>query len=95
LPDDEYRALASTFGALSDPSRAKIVYSLMHQELCTCDLAAIVGVSESSVSQHLNVLRRLRLVKSRRSGKIVYHSLDDSHIAMLLAVCLEHVRDQS
>jgi len=94
LPDEEYRALASTFGALSDPSRAKIVYSLLHQELCTCDLAAIAGVSESAVSQHLNVLRRLRLVKSRRNGKIIYHSLDDAHISTLLAVCLEHVKDQ-
>lgn len=93
LPMDEYQALAGTFQALSDPSRAKIVYSLLEQELCTCDLAAIVGVSESAVSQHLNVLRRLRLVRSRREGKIVYHTLDDSHIRTLLSVCLEHVRD--
>jgi DNA-binding transcriptional ArsR family regulator len=94
LPMDEYQALAGTFQALSDPSRAKVVYSLLEQELCTCDLAAIVGVSESAVSQHLNVLRRLRLVRSRREGKIVYHTLDDSHIRTLLSVCLEHVRDE-
>ncbi len=93
LPVGEYQALAETFQALSDPSRAKIVYSLLEQELCTCDIAAIVGVSESAVSQHLNVLRRLRLVRSRRDGKIVYHTLDDSHIRTLLSVCLEHVRD--
>lgn len=93
LPAGEYRALAATFQALSDPSRAKIVYSLLEQELCTCDIAAIAGVSESSVSQHLNVLRRLRLVRSRREGKIVYHTLDDAHIKTLLGVCLEHVRD--
>jgi DNA-binding transcriptional ArsR family regulator len=95
LADEEYVSLASIFGALADPSRAKIVYSLLHQELCTCDLAAIAGVSESAVSQHLNVLRRLRLVKSRRNGKVIYHALDDAHIAALLAVCLEHVRDGS
>jgi DNA-binding transcriptional ArsR family regulator len=94
LPPDEYRALAQTFQALSDPSRAKIVYSLLEQELCTCDIAAIVGVSESAVSQHLNVLRRLRLVRSRREGKVIYHTLDDGHIRMLLGVCLEHVRDE-
>lgn len=93
LPGAEYEALAATFQALSDPSRAKIVYSLLHQELCTCDLAAIVGISEPAVSQHLNVLRRLRLVKSRREGKIVYHSLSDGHIETLLNVCLEHVLD--
>lgn len=94
LPGGEYRALANTFQALADPSRAKIVYSLLHQELCTCDLAAIVGVSESAVSQHLKVLRHLRLIKSRRDGKVIYHSLDDAHISVLLKVCLEHVRDE-
>ena len=93
LPDVEYRALADTFQALADPTRAKIVYSLLNQELCTCDLAAIAGISESGVSQHLRVLRRLRLVRSRRNGKVIYHSLDDGHIRTLLAICLEHIRD--
>src|SRR3954468_22797452 len=68
LPDTDYRALANTFQALADPTRAKIVYSLLNSELCTCDLAAIVDISESAVSQHLNVLKRLRLIKSRREG---------------------------
>jgi ArsR family transcriptional regulator, lead/cadmium/zinc/bismuth-responsive transcriptional repressor len=93
LDDDEYRALAETFQALADPTRAKIVYSLLRQELCTCDLAAIIGSSESAVSQHLRVLRQLRLVKSRRAGKLVFYSLDDAHISLLLAVCLGHVHD--
>jgi ArsR family transcriptional regulator, lead/cadmium/zinc/bismuth-responsive transcriptional repressor len=95
LPSQEYSALAGIFAALSDPSRAKIIYSLLSLELCTCDLAAIAGISESAVSQHLKVLRRLRLVKSRRVGKVIYHSLDDGHIRTLLAVCLEHVRDEA
>ena len=93
LDDDAYFELAETFRALADSSRAKIVYSLLHQELCTCDLAAIIGSSESSVSQHLRVLRGLRLVKSRRHGKMVFYSLDDAHIRILLSVCLSHVRD--
>jgi DNA-binding transcriptional ArsR family regulator len=93
LPDEEYRALAATFQALADPSRAKIVYSLLDQELCTCDLAAVVGISESAVSQHLKILKRLRLIKSRRYGKVVYHALDDGHIRTLLEVCVAHVRD--
>jgi DNA-binding transcriptional ArsR family regulator len=93
LDDGEYFALAETFRALADSTRAKIVYSLLRQELCTCDLAAIIGGSESAVSQHLRVLRQLRLVKSRRAGKLVFHSLDDAHISLLLAVCLGHVRD--
>jgi DNA-binding transcriptional ArsR family regulator len=93
LPPDEYRQLAGIFAALSDPSRAKIVYSLLNHELCTCDLAAIADISESAVSQHLKVLRLLRLIKSRRAGKVVYHSLDDAHIRTLLAICLDHIRD--
>jgi ArsR family transcriptional regulator, lead/cadmium/zinc/bismuth-responsive transcriptional repressor len=92
LPAEEYRDLANIFAALADPSRAKIVYSLLSMELCTCDLAAIADISESAVSQHLRVLRKLRLVKSRRAGKVIYHSLDDAHIGTLLEVCLEHLR---
>src|SRR5215203_4797758 len=93
LPDADYSTLASIFAALADPTRAKIVYSILHQELCTCDLAAITGISESAVSQHLSVLRRLRLVKSRRAGKVVYYALDDPHINALLQVCLDHIKD--
>ncbi len=93
LPDGDYSTLASIFAALADPTRAKIVYSILHQELCTCDLAAITGISESAVSQHLSVLRRLRLVRSRRAGKVVYYALDDPHINDLLQVCLDHIRD--
>lgn len=92
LHDEVYAELAETFRALADFSRAKIVYSLLQQELCVCDLAAVVGLSESAVSQHLRVLRSLRLVKSRREGKCVYYSLDDAHIQVLLNVCLNHVQ---
>ena len=67
LDDDLYLQLAETFRALADSSRVKIVYSLLRQELCTCDLAAITGQSESAVSQHLRVLRQLRLVRNRRA----------------------------
>ena len=93
LDDDTYFAVAETFRALADSSRAKIVYCLLRQELCTCDLAAILGHSESSVSQHLRVLRQLHLVKSRREGKMVFYGLDDAHLRVLLAVALNHVRD--
>ena len=93
LEDETYFEIAETFRALSDGTRAKIVYSLLQQELCTCDLAAIIGASESVVSQHLRVLRQLRLVKSQRRGKLVFYSLDDAHIRLLLSVCLSHVRD--
>lgn len=91
LEDAEtYAQLAELFGALADPTRAKIVHTLLQQELCTCDLAAVVGISESGVSQHLRILRGLRLVKYRRAGKLVYYSLDDAHIALLVQVGLVH-----
>ena len=94
LDDDVYFDLAETFRALADSSRAKIVYSLLQQELCVCDLAAVVGMSESAVSQHLRVLRNLRLVRTRREGKLVYYSLDDAHVRGLLAVSLTHLADR-
>lgn len=92
LDDDTYFTVAETFRALSDSTRAKIVYSLLDQELCTCDLAAIIGTSESAISQHLRVLRQLRIVKNRREGKLVFYTLDDAHVRVLLMVCLRHTR---
>jgi ArsR family transcriptional regulator, lead/cadmium/zinc/bismuth-responsive transcriptional repressor len=93
LDERTYGELAEIFRALGDPTRAKIAYGLMDQELRTCDLAELTGISDSAVSQHVRVLRGLRLVRSRRSGKHVFHSLDDAHIAILLQVGLSHVQD--
>lgn len=89
--DTTYVELAGLFGALADTTRVKLVHVLLRQEMCTCDLAATLGVSESATSQHLRVLRALRLVKSRRAGRVVYHSLDDEHIAALICVGLVHL----
>lgn len=66
---------------------------LLRQELSTCALAAITGNSDSAISQHLRLLRQLRIVKSQRRGKMVCYSLDDTHIRILLSLCLSHVRD--
>jgi ArsR family transcriptional regulator, lead/cadmium/zinc/bismuth-responsive transcriptional repressor len=91
VADATYRDLADLFGALADPTRARIVHALLRQELCSCDIAAVAGVSASGASQHLRVLRNLRLVKARRAGKLVYYSLDDAHIALLVQVGLTHL----
>ncbi len=88
--DADYAALARLFGALADPTRAKIVHLLMDQEWCTSDIAAVIGVSEPGVSQHLRLLRTLRLVRSYRRGKFVYYRLDDAHVAMLVRMGLSH-----
>lgn len=90
LPDDAYACLAETFGALADPSRAKIISALRVRELCVCDLAGVVGISESAVSQHLRVLRHLRWVRNRKQGRMVYYSLDDEHVRALLELGLAH-----
>jgi DNA-binding transcriptional ArsR family regulator len=60
--------LSETFGALADSNRAKILHALLGQELCVCDIAAVIGVSDSAVSQHLRILRTLRIVKQRKQG---------------------------
>ncbi len=86
-----YAAVAAIFGALGDPSRAKIVYSLLQQELCVCDLAAVCDLSESATSQHLRILRGLHIVRLRRAGRMSYYSIDDDHIRVLLGVCLNHL----
>lgn len=86
----EYAELAETFRALADASRARIVHSLLRQELCTCDLAAIAGISEPAVSQHLRYLKDIHVVRSRREGRKVFYSLDDAHVRFLFAVTLRH-----
>lgn len=90
-PDGAYHDLAELFGALADSTRARLVHVLLATELCTGDLAAVLGISESSASQHLRILRALRLVKVRRSGKFVYYSLDDEHIALLVKIGMLHL----
>ena len=92
-PDEDYALLAETFRALGDASRAKILHALLSQELCVCDLAALTGISESAVSQHMRVLRGLRLVRNRKVGRVVYYSLEDACIRALLTVALTHLDD--
>jgi DNA-binding transcriptional ArsR family regulator len=88
--DESYVRLAGFFAALSDPTRARIIHMLLELELCTCDIAAVLGITDSAVSQHLRILRSLKVVKSRRGGKYVYYSLDDAHVALLIQVGLTH-----
>jgi DNA-binding transcriptional ArsR family regulator len=92
LGDDVYSQTATLFRALGDASRAKIVFSLLQQELCVCDLAAVCELSESSTSQHLRVLRSLHIVKLRRGGRMSYYSIEDDHVRVLLGVSLNHLR---
>lgn len=95
IPEERaVQRVAETFGALADVTRARILFALAGRELCTCDLAALLGVSPPAVSHHLRVLRNLRLVRSRRDGKVVYYTLDDRHVEQWLEECLEHVSEE-
>ena len=83
--------LCQTFKALGDPSRLKILWALEYQEMCVCDLAALLGITESAVSHQLRLLRTLRLVKNRREGTILYYRLADDHVSQLVRIALEHI----
>lgn len=85
-------ALSETFKAMSDPTRIKIITALTSNELCVCDLAALLELTSSAVSHQLRLLRSQRLVKYRKKGKIVYYSLDDEHISNLIAEGIRHVK---
>jgi ArsR family transcriptional regulator, lead/cadmium/zinc/bismuth-responsive transcriptional repressor len=91
LPADVAGSLAAIFAALGEPTRLRIVHALSAGEWCVGDLAALLGMAVPAVSQHLRVLRELRIVRNRRVGKLVYYALDDAHVADLFAVALAHV----
>ena len=93
-PVDKLAGVAALFGALADPTRIRIVAALSSRELCVCDLAAALGVSESAVSHQLRLLRDSRIVRTRRSGRQIFYTLDDQHVVKLLSQGLEHVEER-
>jgi DNA-binding transcriptional ArsR family regulator len=93
LAEETASALAETFRALGDATRVRILHALSHAEVCVCDLAATMNVTESAVSHQLRFLRSLRLVKSRRDGRHIYYTLADQHIVRLFEQGLEHVQE--
>lgn len=93
MPDESgIQLLADTFRVLGDATRVRIVFALSREELCVCDLAKLVGASQSAVSHSLRVLRQLRIVRYRRAGKIAYYSLDDDHVSKLIRDGVDHIR---
>jgi ArsR family transcriptional regulator, lead/cadmium/zinc/bismuth-responsive transcriptional repressor len=85
--------LSEIFKILGDPTRLKIVVALTKEELCVCDIAALLSITESAISHQLRQLKNLRLVKFRRKGKMVYYTLDDEHIDDLIRVAVRHVSE--
>ena len=92
---DEASRLAEQFKLLGDPTRTRLLYALLEAgELCVCDLAETIGVPESSVSHALRLLRTAGIVRNRRDGRMIYYSLADSHVRLLLDLSLEHLRHE-
>lgn len=85
---------AEMLRALGDPTRLRIAAALAREELCVCDLAALVGASQPTVSHSLRALRQLRLVRYRKAGKVVYYALDDAHVAGVIADMLRHAAEE-
>lgn len=93
IPDERAQSLAEIFKTMGDSSRIKLIFALLQHEMCVCDLAAVSGLSDSSVSHHLRLLRNQNLVKFRREGKVVYYSLADQHVESLFRQGWDHINE--
>ena len=94
MPDDEkLYDLAELFKVFADSTRIKILYALFEAELCVCDIAQLLGLTQSAVSHQLRVLKAGRLVKPRKEGKTVFYSLADDHVRALIAQGMEHIEE--
>lgn len=93
LPDIDVEELARLFKTMGDPTRLRILWALKESEMCVCDIAAFLKISESAVSHQLRNLRILTLVASRREGAILYYRLVDEHVSLLFQLALEHIHE--
>ena len=94
MPDeDTLYDLTELFHIFGDSTRMRILYVLFAAEMCVCDIAALLGITQSAISHQLRLLKSARLVKSRREGKTVFYSLADDHVKTIIDQGLEHVRE--
>jgi len=93
IPEGQVNHLAELFKALGDPTRIRIMDALAKSEFCVCDLVELLNLSQSATSHQLRVLRNNHLVKYRKAGKMVYYSLDDSHVLALYREGIEHISE--
>ena len=85
--------LAELFKVFGDSTRIRILYVLFESEMCVCDIAQILNMSQSAISHQLRVLKQMKLVKNRREGKTIFYSLADDHITMILSQGIEHIEE--
>ena len=94
LPDEEsLYDLAELFKVFGDSTRIRILYLLFESEMCVCDMAALLNVTQSAVSHQLRILKQARLVRNRREGKTVYYYLADDHVRTIIGQGMDHIRE--
>ena len=91
--EDELYDLAELFKVFGDSTRIRILFVLFEAEVCVCDLAEILNMTQSAISHQLKILKQSKLVKSRREGKSVFYSLADSHVRSIIAQGREHIEE--
>ncbi|MBQ9411639.1 MAG: winged helix-turn-helix transcriptional regulator [Oscillospiraceae bacterium] len=93
-PETELAEMAELFKVFGDSTRIRILYILSQTELCVCDIASVLGMTQPAVSYQLKVLKQARLVRSRREGKTVYYALDDGHVGTIIGMAKEHLEEE-
>ena len=92
--EEKINDLAELFKVFGDSTRIRILYVLFSEEVCVCDIAEILGMTQSAISHQLSILRSAKLVKTRREGKSVFYSLADTHVRTIIAQGMEHVSEE-
>lgn len=94
MPDeDSLFDLSELFKVFGDSTRIRILYCLFESEMCVCDIATLLNMTQSAISHQLSVLKKSKLVKSRRSGKTVFYSLADGHVRTIINQGMEHIQE--
>ena len=91
--EDTLYDLCELFRIFGDSTRIRILYVLFEAEMCVCDIAALLGMTQSAISHQLNILKRNKLVKSRREGKSMFYSLADDHVRTIVSQGMEHIEE--
>lgn len=91
--EEDLYDLADFFKVFADTTRIKILYVLLKQEMCVCDIAQTLEMTQSAISHQLRILKQMDLVKNRREGKTIYYSLADAHIVIILNQGMEHINE--
>ena len=95
MPDEEpVYEVSELFKVFGDTTRARIICALNIEEMCVCDLAVLLGMTQSAISHQLRLLKVARIVRSRKQGRVVYYALDDTHIGQIFAMAFDHVMEE-